>query len=183
MKTCSKCGESKPLEAYNKRKSATNGLQSQCRQCQIAWNTANKERKNDLDKVWRADNKEGTKQYDVLYRELNRDIVRKKKSVWRRENPHKVAASTARYRTRRSDNGVRLVYYTEIAAIAAMPCTACGAAGPSEVDHIIPLARGGSHSIGNLMPLCKSCNASKNDLLYIEWKYSARPQALKAFAA
>jgi 5-methylcytosine-specific restriction endonuclease McrA len=30
-----------------------------------------------------------------------------------------------------------------------------------EVDHVIPLARGGLHCLSNLRPACRSCNASK----------------------
>jgi 5-methylcytosine-specific restriction endonuclease McrA len=37
-------------------------------------------------------------------------------------------------------------------------------------DHIIPLARKGTHSIGNLVPACHACNASKGKKLISEWK-------------
>jgi len=34
----------------------------------------------------------------------------------------------------------------------------------TEVDHIVPLARGGTHARKNLQPLCKSCHARKTAL-------------------
>lgn len=37
------------------------------------------------------------------------------------------------------------------------------------IDHVIPLARGGTNYEGNLVPCCKSCNSSKQDLLVIEF--------------
>ena len=36
-------------------------------------------------------------------------------------------------------------------------------------DHIIPLSRGGRHSIGNLLPACATCNTKKKDRLNVEW--------------
>lgn len=49
-------------------------------------------------------------------------------------------------------------------------CTYCGKAGSMTQDHAIPLARGGSHSIGNLVPACGPCNSGKKARLPIEWR-------------
>ena len=40
-------------------------------------------------------------------------------------------------------------------------CWMCGIAGATEEDHVKPLSAGGSHTLSNLRPVCKSCNASK----------------------
>jgi len=37
-------------------------------------------------------------------------------------------------------------------------CSACGASGPLELDHILPLALGGEGGPGNLIPLCAPCH-------------------------
>jgi 5-methylcytosine-specific restriction endonuclease McrA len=50
-------------------------------------------------------------------------------------------------------------------------CAYCGSSDkPLTREHIIPLARGGRHSIGNLIPVCGSCNSSKADRLLVEWR-------------
>ena len=45
------------------------------------------------------------------------------------------------------------------------------------VDHVVPLVRGGSNQIGNLVPACRKCNSSKGSKLIVEWKHHARPTA------
>lgn len=38
-----------------------------------------------------------------------------------------------------------------------------------EVDHVIPLARGGLHEWTNLAPACRTCNRRKSDLDIADW--------------
>ena len=40
-------------------------------------------------------------------------------------------------------------------------CPCCGSTSDLTIDHIIPLARGGTHAIGNLQILCRKCNSRK----------------------
>lgn len=51
-------------------------------------------------------------------------------------------------------------------------CTYCGEARRNdeiEPDHVVPLSKGGSNSIVNVVPACKFCNSDKRDLLLDEW--------------
>ena len=38
------------------------------------------------------------------------------------------------------------------------------------MDHIVPVARGGKSTKGNVVPACKSCNNRKKQLLPMEWQ-------------
>ncbi len=42
------------------------------------------------------------------------------------------------------------------------PCSYCGGPG-GEVDHIVPIAQGGSNDLSNLTAACRRCNALKKD--------------------
>ena len=51
-------------------------------------------------------------------------------------------------------------------------CHYCGRTTPARaltMDHIVPLARGGRSTKGNLVPACKDCNNRKKSLLPMEW--------------
>ena len=38
------------------------------------------------------------------------------------------------------------------------------------MDHIVPIARGGRSTRGNIVPACKDCNTKKKQLLPMEWE-------------
>lgn len=53
-------------------------------------------------------------------------------------------------------------------------CLCCGKQEPEirlEIDHVIPVSRGGSNMIDNIQPLCRSCNAKKSN-----WMIDYRPK-------
>lgn len=49
-------------------------------------------------------------------------------------------------------------------------CAYCGAAGKLTMDHIVPVSRGGSHGVGNIVPACPSCNSRKRNRFLMEWR-------------
>ena len=48
-------------------------------------------------------------------------------------------------------------------------CSECGKSkndGPLEIDHILPISKGGTDELSNLRTLCKICNREKSDLIF-----------------
>ena len=48
-------------------------------------------------------------------------------------------------------------------------CVYCGAKADLTLDHVVPLSRGGTHTLENLVGACFSCNSSKGNKLIEEW--------------
>lgn len=59
--------------------------------------------------------------------------------------------------------------YEDILYLFNEKCIYCGAKW-EEIDHYIPLSRGGDNEITNLVPACYNCNRSKGRKLVSEWK-------------
>lgn len=53
-------------------------------------------------------------------------------------------------------------------------CTYCHAAPAETVDHVLPLAVGGTNYEGNLAPACFDCNRLKQDNLLSAWRYGVK---------
>jgi 5-methylcytosine-specific restriction endonuclease McrA len=49
-------------------------------------------------------------------------------------------------------------------------CAYCGARAPLHADHRIPLARGGSNAIDNILPACGRCNCRKATMTESEFR-------------
>ena len=58
-------------------------------------------------------------------------------------------------------------------------CAYCGK--PSDTlqrEHVLPISRGGSHGVGNIVPACARCNYGKRTSLAIEWKVRLRQEGV-----
>lgn len=75
-------------------------------------------------------------------------------------------ARASRKRKRRmdaADNDLTALEWSEIRA-AWGGCAYCGATGSAlQKDCVLPLSRGGRYTVENIVPACRSCNASKSN--------------------
>ena len=53
-------------------------------------------------------------------------------------------------------------------------CAYCGAEGDMQIEHVVPIAKGGTHAMGNIVPACQRCNYSKHANEVESW-YRAQP--------
>lgn len=48
-------------------------------------------------------------------------------------------------------------------------CAYCNRSADLEMEHIVPISKGGLHGIDNIVPACHGCNASKRDRSLVAW--------------
>ena len=146
----------------------------------LEYRKRNREKARVRAKEWIEANPEKAKATRRAYYVENRAELISKVREWKLANPERARLldnnSVHRRRQKLSQNGVFKVTVKELRRIRSRPCVYCGATKKVEVDHVIPLDRGGPHSIGNLAPACSRCNRSKSNLFITEWRKRETPR-------
>lgn len=169
MKICPKCGISKATNEFHKNKSKKDGLSGWCKLC----NKSNYESNLDANRLKRRE--WHVKNRDLVLPKMRENYQKNKPqrqariAEWKRNNKPKVNETYRLRELRKKDASIGQISKKEIQKLYAANCFYCGSSDNIQIDHIIPLAKGGSHSIGNLTSACKTCNSSKNDTFLFEW--------------
>ena len=85
----------------------------------------------------------------------------------------KATEGRARRRARLRGADVRVVSEKDWRRLVARYrglCAYCQQVPWAHRDHVVPLDRGGRHSIGNLLPACQSCNYAKKTKTIVEFR-------------
>ncbi len=125
--------------------------------------------------AWRKDNPERYKENMRQAHLRNVEKRRAKSAKWKKDNPEKANINAVEYFHRRRSrmlNGGDAVsckaLITKWRQAKTFRCYLCALPFPIkslEVDHFIPLAKGGLHTPDNLRKACGPCNRSKGDRL------------------
>jgi len=130
------------------------------------WRRRNATWADDASKRWQEANRELVRKYHRTSRERNPDRDKK----YYQANKHRYRAASARRRRVIANQPKFKVTAKDFERIMRNPCIYCGAKA-QHLDHVIPIARGGLHKIGNLAPACAKCNLSKSAKFVTEWRY------------
>lgn len=135
--------------------------------------------------AWQRVNRDRKQAYDAEYREKTRDHrLRLKREQGRLRYYSDIISSrdasrsnTARRRARVLGNGVFDISHRDrhrLLVQHGLACAYCRSrfteANPLEWDHVVPIARGGAHGVGNLVPACLDCNRAKAHRTVMEWR-------------
>lgn len=170
MKTCPKCNLTQERESFTRDRSRKDGLSTYCKPCEKAklrkYYFENASAVLEKHREWHSRNRDQAKKAHAAWLEKNPDYyVRSYAS-----NPTRFKAKEAKRRALKTANGIFNVSDRYLARLYQSACLYCGSRESIQADHVLPLAKGGRHSIGNLVAACKRCNASKNDDFLMVWK-------------
>lgn len=157
---CRKCLEEKDESGFQRyiTTSGNKSIYKTCKSCRL------KTRKLETRKAnWTRANKKrsGTSEWNLRMREYR---------------AHRRASGNPIIRNCKSDKyrivgRFKFLIRAEVFRLYGSQCQYCKKEADT-IDHVIPLARGGSNDISNLVPACRSCNSSKQAKLISEWRPS-----------
>lgn len=134
-----------------------------------------KEKMKETVRNWYLNNRERVKETSAKWREANRDLLRKRA----RERYHANHDQYLAKNRRRRDlvRGAKIcdftgAQWTFVKEAYSHRCAYCG--NHSErltIDHVIPISKGGDHTLSNIVPACRKCNYAKSNKT--NWKPNA----------
>ena len=121
-------------------------------------------------KKYREKRKEWSRKYKLLHPEKIKEWstrYNRKRGIKPRRKASPPAFYAARHRARKKGNGGShtIAEWEHLKALYSWTCPCCWRKEPMiklTEDHIVPLSKGGTDDIGNIQPLCKSCNSKKH---------------------
>lgn len=166
MKACNRCKTKKAFSSFSKNSREDDLLCRECKECakaraKIRYEKNGQKMRNQMAELRKID-------YERRIA-IERASRKKRKEAQR---PLKNARQQIRNRLIAKNNYD--LKPKEILKLYNSNCYNCETNEALSIDHIIPLSRGGNHSIGNLMTLCRKCNSSKGNKLLTEWQKTIR---------
>lgn len=188
MKHCSKCFEVLPMNSnyFGKDKRRPLGFKSECNGCRKDYHNKNRETINAKNREYGRKNREQLRNYYKKYYEENREKVNLKNRMYYKNNTErlkKYQKDFVRKNRQRYRNYNQNYYHKTRSSISTFSpqswqqclthfnhqCAYCGSTESLEQEHVIPVSRGGHYTPDNIIPACRSCNASKNNKIMQDW--------------
>lgn len=143
---------------------------------------AHAEENNAKQRARRAADQQTARARDRIYYTGNKTRMLASTRAWQKRNPERGQVACARRRARRlgATGSHTAAEWIALLASSSRRCFYCGA-GPLEKphrEHRIPLSRGGSDDIANIVVSCRSCNSRKHTMTDSEFISAQRSEWL-----
>ena len=190
-KICNKCNEEKLIDCF-----PINGkyVRSICKKChaqkRYLFVSKNKSKVLKQNKISYVKNKKEIllkkKEYYIKNQKLilenhkeyyikNKELILKKIHEYRQKYPEVYRASNSKRRAK-IVGAICKISTQDIIKLKEKYnycCAYCGQLNckdnPLQIDHMIPLSKGGAHVIDNLLPACRKCNLTKFVMNWNDW--------------
>lgn len=143
----------------------TDANRERIRKRKASYYAANKEHLAQKHHAWVQANGDRIRAYSALYYAANKATIARKARQWLQANRARHCLQVAARRARKyaaKANDLTPAQWQEIKEHYQHRCVYCGKHQQRLTqDHIIPLVAGGSHTVQNVVPACKSCNSKK----------------------
>lgn len=142
------------------------------------WRAENREKHRDYQRNYRIEHLEECYVRNRKWAIDNPERINEINRISRRNHPARYADNTKRYRQSHPEKQLQFnqtnrarrrgapgslsdVEWIFIVTCFSGHCGKCGSTERLSIDHIIPVSKGGHHSMDNVQPLCVSCNSGK----------------------
>ena len=178
-KFCTACKTEKPVsDFYVRRTTWSNTIyQHMCKPCRSTYSKQqhmkNPEKRKERNREYLKENREKVYAINSRWLSKNKDKVAKHHSKWRKEvyKPREVELRIARHAAKYGSVGFHTSKdFEKLLRRYNGKCAYCGENDATDRDHVIPLSKGGSNYIGNILPACRICNSSKKERLLSHWR-------------
>lgn len=128
----------------------------------------NKPKLQDRYRVWASQNKDYLREYNRKYRADRIEYFRAYSREWYRDNKFRVLSyqSNRKYIKSLTPTGLILTEteWDSLVLVYEGKCSYCHCNPPKLTqDHIVPLSKGGTHTMDNVVPACIRCNCIKGN--------------------
>lgn len=114
-------------------------------------------------------NIEQNQEYQRQYRQTHAEEINAKNRAWRARNHWKAVAHYMRNHGREYAVPLSDEVFAWIQSLGEdEKCTYCDALA-REIDHVVPISKGGLGVRGNLTPCCRTCNLRKRSMDLEDW--------------
>lgn len=161
MKWCSCCCTIQPLHNFHKNGGT---IRSFCKPCEIKRSTESK-------------NKSGYNKRPEVRAKRNEDSRLHKRAKYMFDDEYR-EQEKIRCHARRDKVDAKCTLTTpqwyDACSAFQNKCAYCGSSRNLTMDHVVPISNGGLTEACNILPVCSSCNSSKQNREFIKW-YTSQP--------
>jgi len=166
-KFCPSCKEVRSQNLFGLNKHNKDGLASNCKLCRkterARYYRFNSDKEKESVRTRAIANRDDEMERHRKYYIANQDRLKQKSALYRQENQDKIKVLNQNRRVKELKNGGKITVkeWRDLCRKYEDKCLCCGKNCKLEIDHIVPVSRGGRNTIDNVQPLCGTCNKHK----------------------